>query len=792
MLIKKQIPGLYNGISQQPAAMRLDTQCEVAENVMMTIVDGVYKRPPTDFVAVLNSTAAQGSFMHFIQGGADEEYIMIVTKDPDAPVEVFRTDGTKCSVRYGKLAENLTFTEDLTVKDYLKCAYPKADLKALTIADTTLLVNSTITPTFDTTPEEGPHPTPLIRNMAIVWIKKGVADTKYTIKLSQPNGIEIATATHTTGTGGTAIQTSVIASALTTLLADKGFTITQEESYLYFTKDDGEDFIITVHDTWGEQAMSVIKNGVQKFSDLPPKAPFNYFVEIAGESGKEDDNYYVVFSPDVTNSPGVWKETVKPGLLNAFEAATMPHRLVRTGVNEFTFAPIEWEERKIGDKESAPTPSFIGNPIKDLFLYQDRLGFLAGENVILSRSSDYFNFWPTTALDVLDNDPIDISPASSQTSYLKSVLPFKYALLTFSDQQQFILSSGDQLFTPKSAAFAVATSYSVSSLCKPVALGSLAYFITPKGDYSALQEYFVQPDGTNHEAVEVTKHVPRYLPKDISTLIGSASAGMVLAHSERDPSRVYVYKYEWLNDEKVQSAWYRWDFGKMNVLSMTFAENCIWFVVQGDSQVLLLKMNLEKVTTDMFPIRVLSDLLTPVAGVYDSVTNKTTWTLPYSGYADYQVVLEPSWVPGFFYTQAPFLVPGIKQINATTLEAEGNFAGPGAWIGRKYSMRYRFSEWCLKDQQTGVGKASGKLQVRSLTVTFTNADNFQVEVQPANRGKSVIQAVAVPSLIPGKKRFMILSNSEGIFVELTNDTPFPSEFQTAEWEGLYTERARSI
>ena len=70
---------------------------------------------------------------------------------------------------------------------------------------------------------------------------------------------------------------------------------------------------------------------------------------------------------------GYWEETHSlfdskgEPLATEFDPSTMPHRLIRSGVNEFTLKPIEWEPRRVGDDESAPEPSFIGNKISDVF-----------------------------------------------------------------------------------------------------------------------------------------------------------------------------------------------------------------------------------------------------------------------------------------------------------------------------------------------------------------------------------------------------------------------------------------
>ena len=52
-LVSKSIPNLINGVSQQPPALRLESQGEVQENGFSDVVDGLKKRPPTQFLKKL-------------------------------------------------------------------------------------------------------------------------------------------------------------------------------------------------------------------------------------------------------------------------------------------------------------------------------------------------------------------------------------------------------------------------------------------------------------------------------------------------------------------------------------------------------------------------------------------------------------------------------------------------------------------------------------------------------------------------------------------------------------------
>ena len=46
-LISQSIPNLINGVSQQPPSLRLNTQAELQENGLSSVVTGLSKRPCT-------------------------------------------------------------------------------------------------------------------------------------------------------------------------------------------------------------------------------------------------------------------------------------------------------------------------------------------------------------------------------------------------------------------------------------------------------------------------------------------------------------------------------------------------------------------------------------------------------------------------------------------------------------------------------------------------------------------------------------------------------------------------
>ena len=64
-LVSTAIPNLINGVSQQPAALRLASQAESVVNCMPSSVEGLKKRPPFEHVDEL-FTGSAGSTRPFI------------------------------------------------------------------------------------------------------------------------------------------------------------------------------------------------------------------------------------------------------------------------------------------------------------------------------------------------------------------------------------------------------------------------------------------------------------------------------------------------------------------------------------------------------------------------------------------------------------------------------------------------------------------------------------------------------------------------------------------------------
>ena len=400
-----------------------------------------------------------------------------------------------------------------------------------------------------------------------------------------------------TGTVGVIDEGTFSGTALKSLGGTFTTTYNAGESLMHISNSQ-YPFTVEVTDGKGDAYMRAINGSdeVAQFGHLPgsglpsPQAD-DFVAKISGDKSSGQDDYYVKWEGNV------WKETIRPvypggttGHTHAtvkknarisFNAATMPVNLYKAfGTVDGTansiyyiLSTVDWSSRTVGDLNTNPFPSFanyaLSDPpadatdatytINDIFFHRNRLGFVSDENVILSEAGEYFNFWHTTVLSVLDTAVIDVAVSNNQVAILKSAIPFQENLVLFSDLQQFKLTS-QQFLTPTSVTVDVATNFETSTEVKPVPAGKTIFFPFKRGSYSGIREYFIDVASETNDANEVTAHVPEYIEGTVKKMAVSSNEEVLLILSDTDRRELIVYKYYYNDKEKLQSAWSKWKF----------------------------------------------------------------------------------------------------------------------------------------------------------------------------------------------------------------------------------------
>ena len=315
-----------------------------------------------------------------------------------------------------------------------------------------------------------------------------------------------------------------------------------------------------------------------------------------------------------------------------------------------------------------------------------------------------------------------------------------------------MLSSGDSLLTPTSVAIDPSTYFETSKKCTPVGAGPNVYFIVPNGENSAVREYYVQADTKTNDAQDVTAHIPRYLPRNISSMVSSSANDIIFLFSPDKPKHLYAYKYFWQGDEKVQSAWFAWTF-EDNIIAMTILENYLYLIMETSGNKFLCKVDLQRNATDDLDFKVHLDKLVRVKGVYDAGANTTTWTLPYQDPSDNFIIVE---------SLDGNQILTVSKISNNQLTCLGDYSNDFCYIGKPYTMRVRLSRWYLRDQY-GLANTQGRLQIRTLTLSYSDTGDFKVETPKSSKAITGVQVgvsrIGRPALLSGEARFPILSNT---------------------------------
>jgi hypothetical protein len=168
-LLNTSIPNLAQGVSQQPDNLRYPGQCDEQVNAWSTVVEGLVKRPNSRFLydTGLGADINSNLFSHYVDRDDQNKYV--ITYDSVNGLKAFDlTANVKTSIHIN--------APSIAASNYLSASNPLQDLRALTIADSTFLVNTQKTVAKDTTLKTQP-----LEKEALIFVKLGDYEKAYNI-----------------------------------------------------------------------------------------------------------------------------------------------------------------------------------------------------------------------------------------------------------------------------------------------------------------------------------------------------------------------------------------------------------------------------------------------------------------------------------------------------------------------------------------------------------------------------------------------------------------------------------
>lgn len=782
-LISQEIKTLKGGISQQPDVLRFPDQGQEQINGYSSEVKGLIKRPPSKHIKRLQGALGEKPLVRLINRDEFERYYVM-----------FRS-GTN-GIKVWDLEGNAKTVNAPGGYSYLNTSNPRRDIRTVTIADYTFVVNKAVQVKESATLA---HPGYNVLGQALFNVKAGQYGRTYRIYIDGEPRASFSTPDGSAGSHTTQIDTQYITDQLATQLTTNltgTHTVTSGPNWIKVVKNSGDFVSITTEDGWNGGLLQGCIFDIQRFNMLPAQAPDGYIVRVSGDPGSGSDDYYIRF--DATTN--VWKETIRPGVTTSLDPATMPHVLVREADGSFTFRTATWDSRTCGDDDSNPMPSFTDGYIADVFFFRNRLGLIAGENIILTKSGEFFSFFQKSVVAVSDTDPIDVAVSHSRVSILNHAVPFNEELLLWSDQTQFALRS-DGVLTSKSVRVDQATEFESAIAARPAAAGRSVYFAAPRASFTSIRRYYsVQDVAAVKNAEDVSAHVPDYVPNGVFFLGGSTTENVVTVVTEGAEGRIYLYKYLYLNEQIAQQSWSHWDFGDTSrILACEFVGAVMYLMIDAPSGLFLESIEFTQDTKDLpeEPYRLYMDRKKVASGAYDNIEDETVFDLstiygssPLHG--DYWIVRTDG--KAWFFEE-----PEGGWVHPAQLRIKGDRSGDTFVVGEAFTFKYVFSKFMYKiNDQTGTKtEQTGSLQIRRAWVNHETTGGFTIDVcgeyQYGMTGK-ILGAVTLGAqgFATGQFRFPVQRNSDACNVTLYSHMPTPVTIIGAGWTGQYFRRTQIV
>jgi hypothetical protein len=637
--VTQRISNYLGGVSKQSDDKMLPGQVRECYNGFPDATYGLTKRPGFKHIANLGTgTTYDDAKWFYINRDNAEEYIGCIKGN--AFYIWNAADGTACTVTY-------QLDSGYNPNSYLNGT--KDNYKLLTVQDTTIVINNLTT----VTERAAPSFTPLAQGTVVIS-QVAVAE-EYTVTLQ---GIDTTITSSSTDTTFDTLQTQLKSAIEATITAQKSasnadFTHTwavtvNGRSSLRITRTNGstpEAFTLSAKGGRQNLSLSAFQDEVIGISFLPNESYHGQTIKIVNNISALDDYFAEFIADNGASGRGYWEETRAPNVSPGINNETMPHELVNTGVNAFTFKKIEFTDRKTGDEETNSNPSFVGNKISGGFFHNNRLGFLSGDNVVMSESGKYFNYFFKTAQTILDSDPIDINCSSIKPTTLHAVLPTAQGVILFSEQQQFILYSDTGVLTPALATIRTLSSYEMDSKIDPVDVGTHLNFLSKTPGYTRCFSMVTRGQQENPQVLDLSRIVKEWIAPDIDQIVASPQNSMIVLTSQASKT-AYIFRYYTDGKENLMQAWASWTMPG-NVQFTTIHSDDMYAVTKQGNQFVLTKAALSQSPEQAIIVNNKGQKVNPSVDlyatassvVYDSTNNLSKCYLPYNDVSELTPVL---------------------------------------------------------------------------------------------------------------------------------------------------------
>jgi len=814
------ISSLIQGVSQQARRERRPEQLESQENCISDITKGLGKRPGTALLnynqqVVASDADVQEAAKHtFSTGPTDSETWTLFTKGFTMYIQNMATgitevvDTTTYST-YLQRAENL----GMLSKDYLRF---------FSIAGTTFVTNTEVEPTMSN-PDVKPgmqailympiaaygqdytirvlgsgayvaiHGTPSIISLAITSTTQEVSkptklisgDEMYIFMGNSTPGSETNVYLHAVTFN---LDLAYAAKGNVAVLTPTGSTVLFKE---YETTTDKTDF-------------KVINFSTPNYDDLPLKCKDGIKVKITGVDKDADNDYYVKFVGETVGTHdiavGHWEECEGWDEPRTIDAVNMPHKIVNVA-GTWTLLPGDWVDRKAGDEISNPSPSFIGTPIRDVTLFQERLVMLNGESAVGSVAFDQFNFFADSVRKTSSDDPVDSTSSDNEITKLDYAMVYNGSLMMFSEKAQFIHPEG-QTFTASNFSLASKSQYQTDIDCKPEASANSIFFPYKFGTFTGIREFRINDITGGVKADSITEHVSKYILGPCQQIVSSTDYNILAVRTLGDLNAIYLYEWFDQSDERKQAAWHKWEFPyEVFYIKIVREKLFIWFKWGDDHTSGIYILDLADRNTDElnYPVRLdhLIDVIPADSGDFYTLDVDLTG-MPVFNYDEARVIVTENGDGSGF--RVPFTYNDtLNEIYVQKDDLPNNEVGINFLVGLEYYSSAVITNPYVRDYR-GVPLTKTKTALKTIKVNCEDTGELSVRITKEhapdfeyNWSSRLVNTYLLdrePEMLDAEISVPIRTDANKCSIELFSRSHLPFYISDIDWVGKYREVGR--
>jgi hypothetical protein len=792
--VTQLIPNFLGGVSKQPDDKKLPGQVVEAINAYADPTYGLSKRPGTKWLGNLSSTTNefQNGKWFYINRDDTEKYIGVIY---GTSINIWNVNNPAATVTVANTGSSyLTYGS----------SNAKNSLQVLTVQDTTIVANNQVTVTTQAAPSF------TAKSKATIRLYSAEYGAEYYVKVGSAAAYSFTTkntedpANTNTTTNKVLNATDILDQIFTNIPLPAGVTKTKCKGSIELSGSSA--FTIEARGGISGEELRAFQDEANNFSELPAESVQGRVIKINNTVAKEDSYYATFIAENGVSGKGSWQETVAPNVSKGLTASTMPHELVNTALNTFEFRPITWEERLVGDDETNEHPSFVGKKIQQVFFHNNRLGFLTGDNVSMSQSGEFYNFYHVSALTQADNDPIDISCSSLRPAVLHSVLPAAQGLVMFSKTQQFLMYSDDGILTPKTSVIRTISNYENEELIPPVDVGTNMVFLSKSPGYTRIYAMATRGQQENPDVLDIGRVVSEWVPDSVADLIASPQNSFFAMYG---PSSQYVYFFRTytVGEETAMQTWFNWKM-QGNVQFFTVDSDDTYIVTYQSGQYTLCKANLTQTPDDAI-LRAdsgqvvqlcLDQYATPSSVTYNATTKVNRCYLRYkdiTGLSPAVIIADPTNTGESGFTVTPTRGSDLTGPYFEFVGDDYSAQASKVYLGFKYDFDIQLPTIYY---QIGENRSDYTANLTVARVKFSVGLSSNVGFKLKAKGQSEwydVQSIQdadyyladdVPLNEQTVYTLPIHQRNSNFDLKVFSDSPFPISLTSMMWEGSYSPR----